>query len=195
MNYEVNCYVEAQKQLPSREITLETKDGEFYYFKADILANLITYSTDKSIPANLVTITGKRAFEIISLNKKGIKPDSLEENGSGENDRSSNDLVEQESLTRFDKSKKKKKKNRSQEPKEKKNEEGKQQQQTEPKDNVQQQSNQQEAPEQQKGEKQREGEPTRNNERRRHNPRNDNRPGNRDRRNNPPQPQQQPQGE
>lgn len=195
MNYEVNCYVEAQKQLPSREITLETKDGEFYYFKADILANLITYSTDKSIPANLVTITGKRAFEIISLNKKGIKPDSLEENGSGENDRSSNDLVEQESLTRFDKSKKKKKKNRSQEPKEKKNEEGKQQQQTEPKDNVQQQPNQQEAPEQQKGEKQREGEPRRNNERRRHNPRNGNRPGNRDRRNNPPQPQQQPQGE
>ena len=34
LNYEVDCYVEAQKRLPSREITLETKDGEFFFFKA-----------------------------------------------------------------------------------------------------------------------------------------------------------------
>ena len=26
--------MEAQKRLPSREITLETKDGEFFFFKA-----------------------------------------------------------------------------------------------------------------------------------------------------------------
>ena len=56
LNYEVDCYVEAQKRLPSKEIELETKDGVFYFFKADILSNQITYSTDKSIPANLVTI-------------------------------------------------------------------------------------------------------------------------------------------
>ena len=46
LNYEVDCYVEAQKRLPSREITLETKDGEFFFFKADILSNQITYSSD-----------------------------------------------------------------------------------------------------------------------------------------------------
>lgn len=77
LNYEVDCYVEAQKRLPSREITLETKDGEFFFFKADILSNQITYSSDKNIPANLVTISGRRAFEIIGLNRRGIKPDSL----------------------------------------------------------------------------------------------------------------------
>ena len=38
------------KRLPSKEIELETKDGVFYFFKADILSNQITYSTDKSIP-------------------------------------------------------------------------------------------------------------------------------------------------
>ena len=77
LNYEVDCYVEAQKRLPSKEIELETKDGSFFFFKADILSNQITYSTDKHIPANLITISGRRAFEIIGLNKRGIKPDSL----------------------------------------------------------------------------------------------------------------------
>ena len=77
LNYEVDCYVEAQKRLPSREIELETKDGTFYFFKADILSNQVSYSTDKNFPANLVTISGKRAFEVIAMNKKGMKPDSL----------------------------------------------------------------------------------------------------------------------
>ena len=51
LNYEVDCYVEAQKRLPSKEIELETKDGTFYFFKADILSNQISYSTDKYSPA------------------------------------------------------------------------------------------------------------------------------------------------
>lgn len=107
LNYEVDCYVEAQKRLPSKEIELETKDGFFYFFKADILTNQITYSSDKEIPANLVTISGKRAFEIIGLNRRGIKPDSLQHpDNSKPETKKSMDLLEQESLTRFDKSKK-----------------------------------------------------------------------------------------
>ena len=50
LNYEVDWLRGAQKRLPSREITLETKDGEFFFFKADILSNQITYSSDKNIP-------------------------------------------------------------------------------------------------------------------------------------------------
>ena len=106
LNYEVDCYVEAQKRLPSREITLETKDGEFFFFKADILSNQITYSSDKNIPANLVTISGRRAFEIIGLNKRGIKPDSLIEEAHRSEPKKPVDLLEQESLTRFDRSRK-----------------------------------------------------------------------------------------
>lgn len=102
LNYEVDCYVEAQKRLPSREIELETKDGTFYFFKADILSNQISYSTDKSFAANLVTISGKRAFEIIGLNKRGIKPDSLLEAEHKQEPKQPVDLLEQESLTRFD---------------------------------------------------------------------------------------------
>lgn len=103
LNYEVDNYVEAQKRLPSREIELETQDGTFYFFKADILANQITYSTDRNIPANLVTISGKRAFEIINMNRRGNKPESLQEAVQKPEPQRPIDLLEQESLTRFDK--------------------------------------------------------------------------------------------
>ena len=108
LNYEVDCYVEAQKRLPSKEIELETKDGVFYFFKADILNNQITYSTDKNIPANLVTISGRRAFEVIGLNKRGIKPDYLLEETHRSEPKKPVDLLEQESLTRFDRNRKNK---------------------------------------------------------------------------------------
>ena len=120
LNYEVDCYVEAQKRLPSKEITLETKDGTFYFFKADILSNQVTYSTDKAIPANLVTISGRRAFEVIGLNKRGIKPDNLNEEERHSESKKAVDLVEQESLTRFDRTRKNKGGNNSSEGKKKK---------------------------------------------------------------------------
>lgn len=108
LNYEVDCYVEAQKRLPSKEIELETKDATFYFFKADILSNQITYSSDKNIPANLVSISGKRAFEIIGMNKKGIRPDTLLAEISKTEPPKPVDLLEQESLTRFDRNKREK---------------------------------------------------------------------------------------
>lgn len=111
LNYEVDTYLEAYKKLPSREIQLETADATYYHFKSDILAGLITYSTDKRLAANLITIPAARAFEVIQLNKQGEKPLNLCEDGAVEPQRPV-DLVEQEDLTRFDKSKKKKNKKR-----------------------------------------------------------------------------------
>lgn len=115
LNYEVDAYVECQKRLPSKEIVLETADNTYYYFKADILKNMVTYSTDKSFLANEVTIPSRRAFEVISMNKRGEKPDKLEEDYNSREPDRPKDLLEQESLTRFDKSrngkKKKKQKN------------------------------------------------------------------------------------
>ena len=109
MNYEVDVYVEALKRFPARDITLETMDSTYYHFKSDILKREITYSTDKSFAANLVTISTRRAFDIINLNKKGIKPESLYEDGD-KPETQSVDLLDQDSLTRFDNAKKKKKK-------------------------------------------------------------------------------------
>lgn len=106
MNYEVDAYVEAGKRLPSREISLLTQAGEYFFFKADILSGMVTYSTDKNLAANLITIHAKRAFAVISMNRKGEKPETLSE-GIGSLQPKTVDLVEQESLTRFDKRKKK----------------------------------------------------------------------------------------
>jgi cell fate regulator YaaT (PSP1 superfamily) len=103
LNYEIDCYVEAQKRLPSREIELETKEAKFHFFKVDILSNQITYSTERNFSANPVTISGKRAFEIIGMNRKGIRPDSLSEDTDQTQAKKQIDLLEQESLTRFDK--------------------------------------------------------------------------------------------
>lgn len=105
LNYEIDTYVEAHKHLPSREIQLETKDSSYYFFKADTLAETITYSTDKNFAANAETITAKRAFDIIHLNRKGQKPDMLNEEAAKTQPEKPLDLVEQESLTRFDKRK------------------------------------------------------------------------------------------
>ncbi len=112
MNYEVDVYVEAMKRFPARDITLETLDNTYYHFKSDILKREITYSTDKSFAANLVTISTRRAFDVINLNKKGVKPESLSEDGNiGEPPRI--DLLDQDSVTRFDNAKKKKKKKKN----------------------------------------------------------------------------------
>lgn len=105
LNYEVDAYVESQKRLPSKEMTLETTDSTFYFFKADILKGTIMYSTDKNFIANAVTITARRAFEIINMNRRGEQPESLTESVKKNEPQKPVDLVEQESLTRFDKRK------------------------------------------------------------------------------------------
>ena len=112
INYEVDAYVEAQKRLPSREIVLETQDGTYYHFKTDIFKREITYSTSKSVAANLVTVPAQRAFDVINMNKKGMKPVSLEADTKQQSKREVQDILGQESVTRFDNamSKKKKKK-------------------------------------------------------------------------------------
>ena len=110
LNYEVDNYVEAGKKLPSREVVLQTADGDYYFFKADILAGLVTYSTDKNIAANLETITAEQAKKVIELNRKGEKPLSLVEDGKQKANPRPIDLATQENINRFDNAKKKKKK-------------------------------------------------------------------------------------
>ena len=116
LNYEVDNYVEAGRKLPPKEVLLLTQDGEYHYFKADILAGLVTYSTDKNIAANLETITAERAKQIIEMNRKGEKPESLQEDGNRQVPAGPVDLATQENINRFDHVKKKKKKKKPRRP-------------------------------------------------------------------------------
>ena len=110
LNYEIDAYVEAQRNFPAREIPLETRDNTYYHFKTDVFKDQMTYSTDKSFAANTITISSRRAFEIIGMNKKGYKPRNLK---PGENEsglaKEHHDILD-ESVSRFDHLRKKKNK-------------------------------------------------------------------------------------
>ncbi len=115
LNFEIDAYAEASKQLPPKDAVLQTKDADYYLFKSDILTRTLTYSTDKRVGANLVTVPASRAFEIIALNKQGVKVDRLSDDDGNEKERREYiDLTDQDALTRFDKAKKKKGRQRRQ---------------------------------------------------------------------------------
>ena len=103
MNFEVNAYAEAQRSLPDREVILETGSDSYYHFKTDHFQRQITYSTVRNAPVRLVTISAERAFEVIQLNRRGERPETLE--GTPSEERRpvrSSDILADNSLTRFD---------------------------------------------------------------------------------------------
>ena len=112
LNYEVDDYMEASKRLPHKDQILQTQDSDYYLYKSDILAGMITYSTDKNIAANLETISAERAKEVIEMNRMGEKPVSLQEDGYQKPEKEHVDLAGGD-ISRFDKAKKKKKKKKS----------------------------------------------------------------------------------
>ena len=109
LNYEVDDYVEAGRKMPARDIILQTIDSDWYLFKTDILAGLVTYSTDKSIAANLITISAERARAVIEMNRRGEKPEALDEGDAVSTQDRPADLLADADISRFDKAKKKKK--------------------------------------------------------------------------------------
>jgi hypothetical protein len=110
LNYEVDDYVEAGKRLPGKDVILQTQDADYHLFKTDILAGLVTYSTDKNLAANLETITAERAKEVIEMNRRGEKPVSLQEDGNKKAEAKPHVDLAAGDISRFDKAKKKKKK-------------------------------------------------------------------------------------
>ena len=105
VNFEAPMYVDAQKDFPPKDIPLETIEGTYYFFKADVFKRQLTYSSDQNIPANLQVISVERAKEIMAINRRGEKVASLVVK-DGEADVPQVDyqnVVGQDSLTRFDK--------------------------------------------------------------------------------------------
>jgi cell fate regulator YaaT (PSP1 superfamily) len=103
LNFELDCYVDAQRSFPSREIHLETSDTTAYFQKMEVHKGIYWYSTDPHCSTDLVAIPVERVREIQALNRKGIKPDKLlVQDQKWESQPVSEDLLENNSLTRFD---------------------------------------------------------------------------------------------
>ncbi len=112
INYEAATYADAVKDFPPKDIPLETIDGTWYHFKTDVFKREMTYSSDKRMAANLVVLSVDRVKEIIALNKQGNKPEQLviEVKDNTPPPPDFQNVVGQDSLTRFDKNNKRDKK-------------------------------------------------------------------------------------
>jgi cell fate regulator YaaT (PSP1 superfamily) len=115
LNFELDNYIEAIKEFPDKSIHLETENETYYFFKLDAFARKMTYSTAPNAPQNLIEISLDRAKEVIAMNEKGQKPESLSDNSS-KNQAPAIDFtvsVGEGSLTRFDNKNKKKRKKKN----------------------------------------------------------------------------------
>jgi len=122
LNYELDTYLEALKDFPSQDSKLLTKKGLAFCQKADIFKETLWFSY-KDDPATWHALDKDQVIEILELNKKNEKASSLEDyaqDNVSEEKLVFENVVGQDSLTRFDRPRKKnhkKKKRRKGKPK------------------------------------------------------------------------------
>ena len=110
LNYELDMYLEALKDFPPSDCKLKTQKGLAFCQKADIFKETLWFSY-KDEPATWHTLSKDQVLEILELNKKGDKVASLEEYAAdnvAEEKTTFENVVGQDSLTRFDRPKNKK---------------------------------------------------------------------------------------
>ncbi len=112
LNYELDTYMDALKDFPDMETKLHTEKGEAICQKVDIFKELMWFAY---IGNNAVwhVLKVNEVKEILALNKQGKKVASLEdfafEEDKGEVEKTFQNAMGQDSLTRFDQPKKKNK--------------------------------------------------------------------------------------
>lgn len=115
LNYELDSYMDALQDFPEvNNVKLETELGRAFHQKTDIFRRTMFFSYTHE-PDNFIALSVDRVKEIMEMNKNSLKPADLlikmapkiiEKKPDYEN------VVGQDSLTRFDKSKKSKNKNK-----------------------------------------------------------------------------------
>ncbi len=115
LNFEVDTYIDAQRDFPAQNIQLETQKGRYAFFKADVFSRTLWYYLQGEGPSSPVAVSVDRAKEIIQLNKRGKKVEVLvrhEEEKKVTPIKDFEVVLSQDSLTRFDEPKKARKKKR-----------------------------------------------------------------------------------
>lgn len=110
LNYELDVYVDELKKLPDTKLKLKTRKGNAFFQKMDIFANKMWYSYQDE-PYEFIEMTVDRVKEVIALNKKDEKVDSLKDFSTVvvEVKPDYENVVGQDDLTRFDSQLKQKK--------------------------------------------------------------------------------------
>lgn len=114
LNYELDTYIDAQRDFPKTNIPLEAEDGSYYHFKTDIFKRLMWYCLGRENTGNMVILTVDRVKEVIRLNKQGEKPGPLTQEKPVQEVRELDyaKVVGEDSITRFDEKNKRSNKRR-----------------------------------------------------------------------------------
>jgi len=112
LNYELDSYLDAQRNFPDTSIPLETTDGTAYHQKTDVYRRLMWYAYSREESSNFIALSVERVSEIIEANKQNkkfkIEPEENKETGKvAKQELDYKNVVGQESLTRFDEKKNK----------------------------------------------------------------------------------------
>lgn len=126
LNFELDSYVDAQKDFPSSDIELKAKFGKALHQKTDVFKRVLYYMAFTETGNSLIALSPERAKEIIIQNKKGVLVDTwnelkIEQAVTGKKiDLDYTNSVGTESITRFD-TKKKNNKPQKRRPKKRRN--------------------------------------------------------------------------
>ena len=114
LNYELDMYLEALKDFPATDTKLQTEKGVAFCQKVDIFKETLWFSY-RNDPSNWHALNKRQVQEIVKLNSAGKKIASLEEHAADnvkEERLTFENVVGQDSLTRFDKPKRRRKGNK-----------------------------------------------------------------------------------
>ena len=110
LNYETAAYIDARSRIPKVANPLEFQDGLAYLMKTDILSEIMYFSYDQNSLANIYPLSASEVVEIMRMNRRGEKPESLKTEPEPGNLEFVT-AVGDDSITRFDDMRKKRKKN------------------------------------------------------------------------------------
>jgi len=109
LNYELDSYLDALKDFPDISLKIESEKGKAFHQKTDIFRRIIWYSYT-SEPDKFIPIEVSRVNEIIKMNKEGKFPVEFVKEQAPvvvEKKLDYENVVGQDSLTRFDQKRKK----------------------------------------------------------------------------------------
>lgn len=107
LNYELDAYLDEQKDFPDRNLSIETTEGTAFHQKTDVFRRIMWYAFSHEESSNFIALPVEKVKEALEANKKGVKI-KIEQSESQESTKISTqkldykNVVGQESITRFD---------------------------------------------------------------------------------------------
>jgi cell fate regulator YaaT (PSP1 superfamily) len=107
LNFEVDAYIDAQKNFPPSNIPIHTQKGTYIFQKADIFKGLYWYSPQNQGSSNMIPVPVDKVKSMIQMNRHGKQPEKIlsEETKPQQREESFENVVGQDDLNRFDKPK------------------------------------------------------------------------------------------